>query len=286
MIPVRSTRPRPTGFVGGTDGDLDLCVTNDGPNKLMRNDGAMGFVDYSPQLLSNSDGGQGAAWADYDDDGDLDLYLANNGQANCLFKNLGFPGAHNWLKVRLEGSTSNRSGIGARIRIVAGGASQIREISGGFGYGSQEPLIAHFGVGAATTIDTVEVTWPAGGTQRVYGALAQTVISLHESSYTGVDRSDPAPAAYCVYPAIPNPFNPVTQIRFDLPVASLVNLRIYSIGGRLVRTLHDHHRLPAGRHSVSWNGTGNSGRLVASGVYFYVFESGDYRMVRRLVLIR
>src|SRR5581483_8498413 len=110
--------------------------------------------------------GRGVAFADFDNDGFMDVLVANNGGPPLLLHNSGAAGSH-FLNFRLVGTKSNRDGMGARVRIKAGSLSQIREIAGGGSYLSQSDLRAHFGVGGATRADTVEVTWPSG-TQQVF----------------------------------------------------------------------------------------------------------------------
>ncbi len=102
---------------------------------------------------------------------------------------------------------------------------------------------------------------------------------------TGVDES-PAPGlAWTLEANRPNPFNPVTEIAFAVPEKSRVRIDIFDPAGRLVRTLLDEDRNP-GRHSVNWNGKDQSGRSIASGIYFYRLESGDVLKTRKMVLIR
>ena len=131
--------------------DLDLLVTHYGESdRLFRNDGDGQFVDATGALgLASFD--TGCAWGDMDGDGDPDLYVANEGDGNHLYRNLQTTGNH-WLQVRLAGTTSNRAGIGAQVRIVSGGVVQMRELSGGSGLGSQDALVAAFGLGGRTAI--------------------------------------------------------------------------------------------------------------------------------------
>ena len=157
------------------DGDLDLYLVNTTANKLLRNDGGNLFSDVTVAPLDDANNGTSAAWGDYDGDGDLDIYLTNNGAANQLFRNDNASGNH-WLHVDLEGVTSNASGIGARVRVVAGGTSQRRDVSGGDGGYSQGSLTAEFGLGANATVDTLEIRWPSG--------FVHTLAPLH----AGVDR--------------------------------------------------------------------------------------------------
>src|SRR5262249_38215169 len=104
-------------------------------------------------------------WGDYNNDGFLDLFVSNfNGQNNLLNRNNG--NSNHWLTIQCEGRISNRSAIGTRLELTAeiGGAPtrQIREISAGNGYGSQNSLLVHFGVGQATNILGLRVRWPSG----------------------------------------------------------------------------------------------------------------------------
>jgi hypothetical protein len=108
--------------------------------------------------------GRGAAFADFDNDGNIDVVVANNGDPPLLLRNSGGTGNH-FVTIGLVGTKSNRDAMGARIRLQAGGMTQMREISGGGSYLSQSDLRAHFGLGRATTVESVEVVWPSGGTQ-------------------------------------------------------------------------------------------------------------------------
>ena len=90
---------------------------------------------------------------------------------------------------------------------------------------------------------------------------------------------------YALYAAAPNPFNPSTTIRFELPATERVTLTIYDANGRLVRTLVS-ETMSHGPHSVDWNGTDNAGRSVGSGVYFYRLETGRYTDSSKMVLLK
>jgi hypothetical protein len=84
---------------------------------------------------------------------------------------------------------------------------------------------------------------------------------------------------------VPNPFNPVTRIEYELTEAQWVHLRVYTVDGRLVATLVD-GRVPEGRHEAVWHGCDEAGRPVASGTYFCCLEAGDDVQTRRMSLIR
>lgn len=94
-----------------------------------------------------------------------------------------------------------------------------------------------------------------------------------------------APPAFALVGAVPNPFNPQTTLRFTLPAAEVVRLRVFDVQGRLVRELVDGPR-PAGLGEVLWDGRDRSGRSVASGTYFARLEAGGLRSVKSLVLVR
>ncbi len=91
--------------------------------------------------------------------------------------------------------------------------------------------------------------------------------------------------AVCLFQNYPNPFNPETKIEFELPKGGMVNLRVYAVNGQLVRTLLEKD-MPRGPHSVRWDGRDDSGRSVASGVYFYSLVASGVRESRKMILLR
>src|SRR5215472_6254716 len=108
--------------------------------------------------------GRGAAFLDLDNDGFMDIVVANNNDPPTLLHNSRTNGNH-FLNFRLVGTKSNRDAMGARVRVVAGGLSQIREIAGGGSCLSQSDLRANFGLGRSTVVDLVEIRWPSGTKQ-------------------------------------------------------------------------------------------------------------------------
>lgn len=142
------------------DGFLDLAVANEGVNKLYHNkgDGTFQDVTFEAGLNDTSNTRGGLLWGDYDNDGDLDLYEVNLDSKNRLYRNNGSD--NHFLSVKTVGVVSNRDGIGARIKVVAGSLSQIREVNGGVG--SQIQLPVHCGLGTHSIIDSLIITWPSG----------------------------------------------------------------------------------------------------------------------------
>ncbi len=131
------------------------------PNVLLRNDGGA-FSDVSNISGADDAGvGRGAAYLDFNGDGCLDLFITNYGQQAKLLQNACDTG-NSWLVIQPVGTVSNRDGIGARISVVTGDVTQIREIASGASQMGQNMLAAHFGMGSAQTADVVTVRWPSG----------------------------------------------------------------------------------------------------------------------------
>jgi len=115
---------------------------------------------------------------------------------------------------------------------------------------------------------------------KVYDSAGQVVAQLLEN----IDINA-IPDKYVLSQNYPNPFNPVTQIEYGLPVASHVHLSIYDLLGREVITLVDGTQ-EAGYRSVSWHGMNHSGNGVGAGMYFYVIQAGDYRKIKKMILLK
>ncbi len=149
---------------------------------LYRNLGDGRFEDISatsgPALLEKHSS-RGVAFGDYDNDGKLDILINNQNDPPTLLHNE-TTGAGHWLGVHLVGSRSNRSGIGARVRIRAGGREQFDEVRSGGSYLSQNDLRLHFGLGAATKADWIEVRWPSGRMNRLENVSADRVVEITE----------------------------------------------------------------------------------------------------------
>ncbi len=151
--------------------DTDDINRREQPNLLFRNNGAGGFEDVSSISGAADWGtGRGVAYADFNGDGCLDVYVANLGRSAAageparLFRNRCAWG-NNWLIVKTVGTASNRDGIGARITLTADGRRQIREITAGASNSSQNMLPAHFGLGQAGVVDELRIRWPSGAVQ-------------------------------------------------------------------------------------------------------------------------
>ncbi|MDP8219484.1 MAG: FG-GAP-like repeat-containing protein [Candidatus Theseobacter exili] len=158
-ISYRETHYEPTWADLDNDGDTDLLLTCCYPSKevlLYRNDNGTFFdITWASGILLEN--GRGAAAADYDRDGDMDLAICA-GKGLTLLQNKSK--SSNWLIIKLEGTVSNRSGIGARIEIEPDGP--VREVYAGKGSGSQSALPVHLGLGDSMGPVNVKISWPSG----------------------------------------------------------------------------------------------------------------------------
>jgi hypothetical protein len=123
--------------------------------------------------------GRGAAYADIDGDGDLDLLITQNGRPAVLLRNDQAVGNH-WLRLQLVGTRSNRDGIGARLELTAGGVTQRRQVNPSRGYLSQVELPVTFGLGAADRVDSLRIRWPSGTEQRLEVTEVDTTLRVTE----------------------------------------------------------------------------------------------------------
>ncbi|MGD8414862.1 MAG: FlgD immunoglobulin-like domain containing protein, partial [Candidatus Latescibacterota bacterium] len=119
-------------------------------------------------------------------------------------------------------------------------------------------------------------------------ATPVVTIPLHvvvDSTVTVTGVNDQTPSVYALHPNYPNPFNPTTTVRYDLPAAQDVKIAIYNVRGELVRVLVDRYQA-AGRHEAVWDGRNSRGESVASGVYLYRIVAGDYVDTRKMTLLK
>ena len=187
------------------DGDLDIAEANGqhfdypgassvsvgfeaNPVRFWENDGS-GVMTENAALLGLTDTGRGKGLLtfDYDRDGDQDLLIVNNGDPPVLYRNDG-DGQNDWLLVDLEGTRSNRQGLGALITVdpdqSTAGDELIREIDGGTHFLGQSPAVAHFGLGdrPADHVDQVTIRWPSGLTSQLDDVVVNSLLTAAEPS--------------------------------------------------------------------------------------------------------
>jgi len=174
------------------DGDEDLFVANlfgAGGDRLYQNDGNGGFARLVGHVIENKPfvNSHGSSWEDYDNDGDMDLFVTTQttGQGRLLYRNEGT--SNNWIKLACEGLVSNAAAIGAVVKVKAtiNGNSfwQMRQLTAQTGLRSQSSLLAEFGLGNATLVDSIRVLWPSGQISALANqAVNRTLILADQAS--------------------------------------------------------------------------------------------------------
>jgi hypothetical protein len=160
------------------------------PPHLFRNLGGGKFQEVTASLgrvFADPKVARGAAYADIDNDGALDVLLTTNGGRAYLFHNEGTTG-HS-LRIKLQGVQSNRDGIGAVVRLTSGGDKQWKMMRSGSSYLSQSELVLTFGLGSATRADALEVEWPSGRVEKLTGINAGQTVTIEEGK--GAVNSQP-----------------------------------------------------------------------------------------------
>jgi hypothetical protein len=135
--------------------------------------------------------GRGAAYADIDNDGALDVLMTTNGGRAYLFHNEG--GTNHSLRIKLAGTKSNRDGIGALITVVSGGDKQSKMLRSGSSYLSQSELVATFGLGQKAKADSIEIQWPGGQTDKLANINAGQTVTVQEGKGIISSRAYGAP---------------------------------------------------------------------------------------------
>ncbi|MEM8486622.1 MAG: FG-GAP-like repeat-containing protein [Bacteroidota bacterium] len=171
------------------DGFEDLFVGTIAPNNAVKsvfhNNGDGTFADVTASSgFPTQFPARGTAIADYDRDGDMDIVQVNLNDRIILFENV-TTGQGNWLQVDLEATVSNRSAIGTLLEATTGGTTRMRQINGGASAHSQDELVVHFGLGSATNIDELKISWPSGEVQILTNVGVNQMITVTEPNGGG-----------------------------------------------------------------------------------------------------
>ncbi len=280
------------------DGDLDMFITQAyGPagvrlpnllfrNKLMETGTAQFEKITDGEIVNDLGYSYGFAWADWDADGDLDIFTArtfNENENNSAFLNNG--NNNKWLEIKLTGNATNRSGIGSnvKVRAVINGSPVwlSRTVEGQAGYCGQN-LDLHFGLGNAVTVDSIRVEWQSGTIENYTAVSVNQIIRIVEG--TGIisihQNGSEVPEGFKLHQNYPNPFNPATMFSFDLAAAGGTELKVFDGLGRELEVVFS-GRLEAGSYTFSFDAS-----RYPSGVYFYTLTSGKFSMTRKMVLLK
>ena len=179
------------GHVYPEVGRLRSSVGYKQPKVLYQNLSGGRFRDVSRlagQAVQRPIAGRGAAFGDFDNDGDVDIVVNPMNDVPQLLRNEAeSPG--NWLQVKLVGKRSNRSAIGARVICITGDTRQVREVRSGGSYYSHNDLRLHFGLGEAEVIDLLEIRWPSGHIDRLRDLGVNRIQTIEERQGADSERS-------------------------------------------------------------------------------------------------
>jgi len=272
------------------DGHLDLYHVNgfpfeddfflNDPARLFVAAGDGTFVERSAELGADHAGqGRGIACFDFDRDGDLDIFIANHFQAPVLLRNDG-GNAQSYLSIVLQGTKPNTQAIGARVRVETGAATQLREVSAGNNYLSQNPADVHFGLGESSRVDRVTIDWPDGAATIMEDVAANQRLVVDQPR-PGVGAPPLDRRTLRILGSHPNPFAGETVVRFDAAGSADATTTVYDVSGRRIRRLD-----ASDSNTVRWDGRDDSGARVASGIYLLRVESSRGSDSIRIVLVR
>jgi len=159
---------------------------NEDPAFLYINNGDGTFTNRATELgVSHTAMGRGLVCYDYDRDGDLDMLIANSGEAPSLYRNNSFADSNNFLNIRLQGRPDNPHAVGAQIYVSVDGQEQMRELQLGNNYISQNPVEAHFGLGNSAIVDSIRIVWPGleGSVSELSNVDANRFLVIHQPDF-------------------------------------------------------------------------------------------------------
>jgi len=216
------------------DGFQDVLIATDGdPNaRLYRNLGNGSFA--AAQIAGAADSKIcGIVIADYDNDGDLDFYTNGATTGRALFRNDDLAGNRNWAQFTLEGVQSNRSAIGALLRLKTAAGWQIREVSAHNSFQGQNDLRQHFGLNDASKIDSLEVRWPSGTVQVFNDLMPNLFYKLVENENIGVIVGTTEPSNQVNLTIQPNPVSREFDIKTDEKIEAV---QVFDSTGKILST--------------------------------------------------
>jgi len=251
------------------DGWLDIFTSwHLDPNQMYRNNGDNTFTDVASQLGLTGDGfGDffGAGWADYNNDGAIDLFAAGHFEAWVLFENQNCPG--NALFVNLEGVISNFNGIGAQVDMWIGGQRISRNMLPDPGIQDFSQLRLHFGMGNATKADSLIIYWPSGIIQKLYDIPSQQHITIVEDETTEIAENQHDKEIQILL--TPNPVKETARLSFYLHEQNRVQAGLYTLSGQKVKEILN-ESFPKGKQVITF-----STEKLHSGIYLLRIETSE-----------
>ncbi|MCF8364922.1 MAG: FG-GAP-like repeat-containing protein, partial [Bacteroidales bacterium] len=265
------------------DGDIDLAVGGyDGNNRLFKNDGSGNFEKVLDNAFVNEGNyTEGLAWADYDDDGDLDIFTAKNnyfGGNNSFFINQGNP--NNWLKVYLRNCGSciwNFGALGAKVCVYASvngeSVMQMRELTAqsGGGQGGQNEMVQFFGLGDAAIVDSVVVHW-------MYDTWTEENVDVNQTLtmdlFTAINEIEHE----SIISAYPNPASDFITFNIENPGNEAAMLAVFDLQGRSIASFK------TSNNTLEWNLRDHSGKRLPAGLYACKITMGNKREVLKFVV--
>ena len=256
------------------------------PNSLYKNNGNGEFADVSASAgVKNTWKARGSAVFDYDKDGDLDIFVVcQTHQSNeipgnashCLLYRNEHSGNNNWTKIRLVGETSNSDAIGARIELHAANRKWITEVDGGSSSQSQNSLIAHFGLGSISEVDSAVVIWPNGNRESYDDLNVEFENVLYENSSLITSINSTEERDDISVSLFPNP----TKDSFTAKIESSHNangrIEIVDLTGRQMTSSPIYLRQGINLHQQ------NISELIA-GTYLVILQTKESNTVRLMV---
>ena len=206
--------------------------------------------------------GEDAVWADFDNDGRLDLSAIRDGRI-AIYRNESAT-TNNYAAIELTDQNGREESVGAMVTLFAGGRKYTRAVTSGRGLGMQDPTRLHFGIGSATTIDSVVVHPPSSS-----GVVTYTDLAINRLHRLVVDRTRITGAEVSIRLSVaPNPFTDRLRFTYSLARREHVRLEVYSSSGERVGIVVDEEQ-GAGDHAITWEAKDETGKRLPQGSYLY-----------------
>ena len=186
----------------------------------------------------------------------------------------------NWIKVKLEGIQSNRNGIGSRVEIVIDNVIQIQDVICGDSYSSQSSLALSFGARNKEEIDSITVKWPSGIIDTFSNIPVNQILTVLEGSGNNLSIEKMKPIDFSISSIYPNPFNPLTTIKFNVKDPQIYTISIYNLIGEQIEIISQRY-YPSGNHSLQWKPEHQS-----SGLYIVQISSDIISVQSKLIFLK